>query len=291
MLLANGTPPAAAWPSCSMASAAMPAFMLPARDGFTGLEALDGRSRLAPASSVPARSVVSRSSERRKVQQEMGDEGEQGCCIERRLVARLRHLSGLSALLSGHDRRRHRRPRGHHAAARPYRLARRRCRSGCRPSSSRRWPTWATTCPTIATSIRCSARIEDFDALVAEAHRLGLKVIIDQVLSHSSDQHPWFVESRSSRDNPKADWYVWADAEARRHARPTTGCRSSAGRPGSGIRRAGNTTCTTSSPRSPTSTSTIPEVQDALLETVRFWLERGVDGFRLDTVNYYFHDK
>ena len=55
--------------------------------------------------------------------------------------------------------------------------------------------------------------LADFDALIAEAHRLGLKVMIDQVLSHTADQHPWFKESRSSRDNPKADWYVWADAK------------------------------------------------------------------------------
>ena len=55
--------------------------------------------------------------------------------------------------------------------------------------------------------------LADFDALIAEAHRLGIKVIIDQVLSHTSDQHPWFRESRASRDNPKADWYVWADAK------------------------------------------------------------------------------
>lgn len=55
--------------------------------------------------------------------------------------------------------------------------------------------------------------LADFDALMAEAHRLGLKVMIDQVLSHSSDRHPWFVESRSSRDNPKADWYVWSDPQ------------------------------------------------------------------------------
>ncbi|MGN6766611.1 MAG: alpha-amylase family glycosyl hydrolase, partial [Rhizobiaceae bacterium] len=55
--------------------------------------------------------------------------------------------------------------------------------------------------------------VEDFDAVIGEAHRLGLKVIIDQVLSHSSDRHEWFIESRSSRDNPKADWYVWADAK------------------------------------------------------------------------------
>ena len=59
--------------------------------------------------------------------------------------------------------------------------------------------------------------LEDFDALVAELHRHGLKLIIDQVLSHSSDRHPWFIESRASRANPRADWYVWADPEAGRH--------------------------------------------------------------------------
>ncbi|MEM8591967.1 MAG: alpha-amylase family glycosyl hydrolase, partial [Pseudomonadota bacterium] len=53
--------------------------------------------------------------------------------------------------------------------------------------------------------------LADFDALLERAHELGLKVIIDQVLSHSSDQHEWFKESQSSRDNPRADWYVWAD--------------------------------------------------------------------------------
>ena len=55
--------------------------------------------------------------------------------------------------------------------------------------------------------------LEDFERLIARAHELGLKVIVDQVYSHSSDRHPWFEESRSSRDNPKADWYVWADAD------------------------------------------------------------------------------
>ncbi|MGO4841422.1 alpha-amylase family glycosyl hydrolase, partial [Rhizobiaceae sp. 2RAB30] len=53
--------------------------------------------------------------------------------------------------------------------------------------------------------------LEDFDRLVAESHRLGLKVFIDQVLSHTSDRHPWFRESRADRENPRADWYVWAD--------------------------------------------------------------------------------
>lgn len=53
--------------------------------------------------------------------------------------------------------------------------------------------------------------MDDFDELIAKAHSLGLKVVIDQVLSHTSDEHAWFAESRQSRDNPKADWYVWAD--------------------------------------------------------------------------------
>jgi len=55
--------------------------------------------------------------------------------------------------------------------------------------------------------------LADADALVKRAHELGLKVMIDQVWSHSSDKHPWFAESRASRDNPKGDWYVWADAK------------------------------------------------------------------------------
>ena len=63
----------------------------------------------------------------------------------------------------------------------------------------------------IATSIRCSARWPISTRVVARAHDLGLRVMIDLVLSHTSDQHPWFAESRKDRTNPKADWYVWAD--------------------------------------------------------------------------------
>jgi len=132
--------------------------------------------------------------------------------------------------------------------------------------------------------------LADFDALVAEAHRLGLKVIIDQVLSHSSDRHPWFVESRSSRDNEKADWYVWADA------------RPDGTAPNNWLSVFGGPAWEWDSTRrqyylhnflgsQPDLNFHNPAVQDALLDTVRFWLERGVDGFRLDTVNYYVHDR
>ncbi len=132
--------------------------------------------------------------------------------------------------------------------------------------------------------------LADFDALVAEAHRLGLKVIIDQVLSHSSDRHPWFIESRANRDNPKADWYVWADPKP--DGAPPNNWISIFGGPAwewDSVRRQYYLHNFLAS--QPDLNFHNLDVQQALLETVRFWLERGVDGFRLDTVNFYFHDR
>jgi alpha-glucosidase len=131
--------------------------------------------------------------------------------------------------------------------------------------------------------------LADFKALVERAHALGLKVMIDQVLSHSADQHPWFVESRSSLTNPKADWYVWADAKS--DGTPPNNWLSIFG--GSAwqwdTRR-----CQYYMHNFLTSQPDLnfhnPEVQDALLQTVKFWLDIGVDGYRLDTANFYFHD-
>ena len=132
--------------------------------------------------------------------------------------------------------------------------------------------------------------LDDFDEMMAAAHTLGLKVIIDQVISHTSDRHPWFVESRASRDNPKADWYVWADPKPDGTA--PNNWLSIFGGPGwewDGVRRQYyQHNFLTSQPDLNFHNS---EVQDALLATVKFWLDRGVDGFRLDTVNYYFCDK
>ncbi|MXU65260.1 beta-galactosidase BglA [Oceanomicrobium pacificus] len=132
--------------------------------------------------------------------------------------------------------------------------------------------------------------LEDFDTLVAEAHRLGLKVMIDQVLSHSSDQHAWFKESRADRTNPKADWYVWADPNP--DGTPPNNWLSVFGGPAwewDGTRKQFYLHNFLAS--QPDLNFHNEEVQDALLDTVRFWLERGVDGFRLDTVNFYFHDQ
>ncbi|WP_425040335.1 alpha-amylase family glycosyl hydrolase [Primorskyibacter sp. S187A] len=130
----------------------------------------------------------------------------------------------------------------------------------------------------------------DFDAMVARAHELGLKVIIDQVLSHASDQHPYFEESRQSRDNPKADWFVWADPNP--DGTP----------PNNWLAIFGGSSWEWDARRKqyyfhnflkdqPDWNFHNPEVQDYLLDCMRFWLDRGVDGFRLDTVNFYFHDK
>jgi alpha-glucosidase len=132
--------------------------------------------------------------------------------------------------------------------------------------------------------------IEDFDALVVEAHRFGLRIIIDQVISHTSDKHPWFVESRASRKNPRADWYVWADA--RPDGSAPTNWLSVFGGPSwewDSVRKQYYLHNFLAS--QPDLNFHNPEVQDALLAAVKFWLDRGVDGFRLDTVNYYFHDK
>ncbi len=132
--------------------------------------------------------------------------------------------------------------------------------------------------------------LADFDAMMNEAHRLGLKVMIDQVISHTSDQHPWFKESRASRDNPKADWYVWAAAKPDGTA--PNNWLSVFGGPAwewDGVRKQYFMHNFLGS--QPDLNFHNKEVQHALLETVKFWLDRGVDGFRLDTVNYYFHDK
>jgi alpha-glucosidase len=132
-------------------------------------------------------------------------------------------------------------------------------------------------------------RLADFDALVARAHALGLKVIIDQVLSHSSDQHPAFAESRMSRTNPKADWYVWADP---RHdgTPPSNWLSVFGGSAWAWDARRKQYYLHNFLTSQPDLNYHTPEVQDWALDTLRFWLERGVDGFRFDTVNYFFHD-
>lgn len=131
--------------------------------------------------------------------------------------------------------------------------------------------------------------LADFDAMLDRAHQLGLKVIIDQVLSHTSSKHPWFEESRVSRGNARADWYVWADPKP--DGSPPNNWPSVFGGPAwSWDSRRRQYYLHNFLSSQPDLNFHNGEVQDALLDVMRFWLERGVDGFRLDTVNFYFHD-
>ncbi len=132
--------------------------------------------------------------------------------------------------------------------------------------------------------------LADFDAMVERAHELGLKVVIDQVLSHSSSEHPFFTESRGSRDNPKADWYVWADPKPD-GSPPNNWLSVFGGGAWQWEARRRQYYLHNFLAEQPDFNFHNPEVQDWILSTMRFWLERGVDGFRLDTVNFYFHDK
>jgi len=131
--------------------------------------------------------------------------------------------------------------------------------------------------------------LADADALIARAHELGLKVIIDQVWSHSSDQHAWFTESRASRENPRADWYVWADAKPD-GSPPNNWQAMFGGCAWTWDARRRQYYLHNFLPEQPDLNVRNPAVQDALLGVARFWLERGVDGFRLDVVNFYVHD-
>ena len=129
----------------------------------------------------------------------------------------------------------------------------------------------------------------DFDRIIEKAHSLGLKVIIDQVYSHTSDEHAWFQESRADRTNPKADWYVWADAKP--DGSPPSNWQSVFG--GSAWQWNGPRkqyylhNFLTSQPDLNVHNR---DVQDALLDVARFWLARSVDGFRLDALNFAMHD-
>lgn len=131
--------------------------------------------------------------------------------------------------------------------------------------------------------------LADFDALVAAAHARGLRVIVDQVYAHTSDRHAWFADSRAARTGPRADWYVWADP--RPDGTPPNNWQSVFGGPAwTWDARRGQYYMHTFLREQPQLNVANPAVQDALLEVARFWLDRGVDGFRLDALNHAMHD-
>jgi alpha-glucosidase len=125
--------------------------------------------------------------------------------------------------------------------------------------------------------------LSDFDGLLREAHRRGLKVILDLVPNHTSDQHSWFIASRSSRTDPKSDWYIWRDPAV------------SGGEPNNWLSEFGGPAWEFSPGRGqyyyhaflkqqPDLNWRNPRVREAIYEVMRFWLRRGVDGFRIDVL-------
>lgn len=126
--------------------------------------------------------------------------------------------------------------------------------------------------------------LADADRLISEAHARGLRIVFDLVLNHTSDQHPWFVESRSSRDNPRADWYLWRDGRGRDGRRRPNNWRGALELRSAWQWDEGRHQwyLATFLPCQPDLNWRNPQVREAMFDVARFWLDRGVDGFRLD---------
>lgn len=123
----------------------------------------------------------------------------------------------------------------------------------------------------------------EFERLLSEAHDHGLKLLLDFVPNHTSDEHPWFVESRSSRDNPKRDWYIWRDPAP--DGGPPNNWRSNFG--GSAWawdEASGQYFYHAFLEKQPDLDWRNPQVRAAMYEVLRFWLDKGVDGFRIDVI-------
>ena len=135
--------------------------------------------------------------------------------------------------------------------------------------------------------------LQDFDELLVEAHRRAIRVIVDFVPNHTSDEHPWFLESRSSRNNPRRDWYVWQDPAPGSPERPPNNWESIFG--GGSVWEWDEKTeqyyLHTFDVRQPDLNWRNPEVREAMYDAMRFWLDRGVDGFRLDALSFLFKDE
>ena len=131
--------------------------------------------------------------------------------------------------------------------------------------------------------------LDEFKTFLAEAHKRGIRVVLDLVLNHTSDQHPWFLESRSSRDNPKRDWYIWEDP--RPDGSPPNNWYATFGGPAWEYdEKTGSYYYRFFFKQQPDLNWRNPEVKKAMFDAVRFWLDMGVDGFRLDAIGTIYED-
>ncbi|MHA2370860.1 MAG: alpha-amylase family glycosyl hydrolase, partial [Candidatus Hodarchaeales archaeon] len=134
--------------------------------------------------------------------------------------------------------------------------------------------------------------MQDFEELLTEAHSRGIRILLDLVLNHTSHEHSWFEESRSSRDNPKRDWYVWHDGHGRKGQKPPNNWKAYFG--GSVWQWDAATEqfyLHHFLKEQPDLNYQNPDVRRAVLDVVRFWLDKGVDGFRLDVIHMLYHDE
>ena len=132
--------------------------------------------------------------------------------------------------------------------------------------------------------------LADLDELIAELHARGMRLVMDLVVNHTSDEHPWFEQSRSSRDNPKRDWYWWRDARpgttpGTPGAEPTNWESHFSGPTWTWDEKTGQYYLHIFSPKQPDLNWENPEVRQAVFAMMRWWLDRGVDGFRMDVIN------
>lgn len=125
--------------------------------------------------------------------------------------------------------------------------------------------------------------LADMDALLAKAHALGLRIILDFVPNHSSDQHPWFVESRSSRENPKRDWYIWRDAKPD-GSPPNNWVSNFGGSAWQWDKATSQYYYHAFLREQPDLNWRNLDLREAMHDVLRFWMDRGVDGFRVDVI-------
>ena len=206
------------------------------------------------------------------------------------MVPLCRRLPDLPAQLPGLRRGRHRRPARRHQ---PGSTTSRRSGStscGSPRSTPRRRTTTATTSATTRTSTPPSGRSPTSTSSSAQAHARGIRIVMDLVVNHTSDEHPWFVESRSSKDSPKRDWYWWhpprEGMEAGAPGAEPTNWHSFFSGPAWELDEAsGEYYLHLFSRKQPDLNWENPEVREAVYAMMRWWLDRGVDGFRMDVIN------
>jgi alpha-glucosidase len=133
--------------------------------------------------------------------------------------------------------------------------------------------------------------LQDFDRLLAEAHRRNIRIMLDLVVNHTSNEHSWFKESRSTRDNPKRNWYIWRDGRGPRHKPPNNWKNNFFGPAWTWDEATGQYYLHSFLKEQPDLNWFNPAVREAVHKVIRFWLERGVDGFRLDVAHLYCKDE